>query len=345
MRSTFLHLLSALLCSSTVLLCACSKAEYRQAAGAAWGTTYNITYKATADLNDSIIYMINKVDNSLSPFEKGSIVSRVNANEPVKADKMLADVIRLSQRVWAISDGAFDPTVAPIVNLWGFGYHEGAEVSPSVEEIDSVLGYIGIMDCGVTADSLVYKKSPKTEFNFSGIAKGYGVDAIASMLRRNGCNDYMVEIGGEIALSGLNPNGDNWHIQIDAPIVDESRFMHHRLTVLDLTDRCIATSGNYRNFRVVGDSLVGHIIHPATGMPLRTTTLSVTVLAPSTALADALATASMAMTPDDAAKMLVSVPLVEAIIVSSSSESEYVVSTIPPNASFSGKVSGEAKKR
>lgn len=344
MRHTFLYLLASLICS-TALFCSCGKAEFRQASGAAWGTTYNITYKAPLDLSDSIIYMIKQVDKSLSPFEEGSIVSKVNANEPAKADKMLADVIRLSQRVWVISDGAFDPTVAPIVNLWGFGYHEGAEGSPTRAEIDSVLGCVGIMDCGVSADSLVYKKSPETEFNFSGIAKGYGVDAIASMLRRNGCNDYMVEIGGEIALSGLNPNGDNWHIQIDAPIVDESRFMHHRLTVLDLTDRCIATSGNYRNFRVIGDSIVGHIIHPATGMPLHTTTLSVTVLAPSTALADALATASMAMTPEDAAKMLVSVPLVEALIVSTSPESGYTVTTIPHNATFSDKVSGEAKRR
>lgn len=334
----------ALISLLALLLCACSDAEYRKADGAAWGTTYNITYKSDLDLEDSIVAVMKQVDLSLSPFQKESLVSKVNNNQPVKADKMLADVIRLSQRVCRISDGAFDPTLAPVINLWGFGYHDGADVGPSQEEIDSALTYVGIMDCGITPDSLVYKKSPHTEFNFSAIAKGYGVDAIATMLRRNGCNDYMVEVGGEIALSGQNPKGDNWHIQVDAPVVDSTRFLHHRLTVLELTDRCMATSGNYRNYRFIGDSVVSHIINPVTGTSMPTTTLSVTVLAPSTALADALATAAMTMTPERASAMLVSVPLVEAMIVSTSPDAEYVITTVPPNASFSDQVSRGAKK-
>jgi len=326
------------------LLCGCSGAEYRHASGATWGTTYSITYKSPHDLSDSIVKVMRQVDLSLSPFEKESLVSKANRNQPVKADSMLADVMRLSQRVCAISGGAFDPTVAPLINLWGFGYRDGADFSPSQEEIDSALKHVGILECGISADGYVYKKTPKTEFNFSAIAKGYGVDAIAGMLRRNGCTDYMVEVGGEIALSGRNPKSENWRIQVDAPVIDSTRFAHRRLTVLEITDRCMATSGNYRNFRMIGDSIVGHTIHPSTGRPMRTATLSVTVVAPSTALADALATAAMAMPADKAKEMLEALPDVEALIVSTSpgSDSGYAISAIPADGEVSDGVSRAA---
>lgn len=323
------------------LLCGCGEAQYRRAAGATWGTTYSIVYKAPRDLSDSIVSVMRQVDMSLSPFERESLVSKVNANLPATADSMLTDVMRLSQQVCELSGGAFDPTVAPLINLWGFGYRDAGS-APTQAEIDSALACVGIMECRINADGSVSKKSPETEFNFSAIAKGYGVDAIAAMLRRNGCTDYMVEVGGEIALAGRNPKGSDWRIQIDAPVADSTSLVHERLTVLELTDRCIATSGNYRNFRAMGDTLVGHTIHPATGRPVSTATLSVTVIAPSTALADALATAVMAMPADQAAVMLESMPQVEALIVSAKADSTYAITTIPANSGLSGQVFGAA---
>lgn len=298
------------------VLCGCDRAPaWQYASGTTWGTVYHIKYRAAADLSDSIIAVMRAVDMSLSPFEKASVVSAVNAGQDVPADRMLLEVLDMSQRVCSVSGGAFDPTVAPLVNLWGFGYREGAVDIPDSARIDSALRSVGVRECRILPDMRVRKKSAATEFNFSAIAKGYGVDMIAEMLRRNGCTDYMVEVGGEIALAGDGPSGDKWNIQVDAPVADSSLPGQNRLTTINLTDRCIATSGNYRNHRSTSEGEVGHTISPVTGRPVATSTLSATVLAPTTALADAYATAIMAMPLDSAMAMLRALPDVDALIV------------------------------
>lgn len=299
-----------------VVCCGCDRApSWHYASGTTWGTVYHIKYRSDRDLSDSITAVMRAVDMSLSPFEKASTVSAVNAGQDVRADAMLCDVISLSQRVCSISSGAFDPTVAPLVNLWGFGYRDGAADIPDSAAISAALASVGVRECRVDSGMRVHKKSPSTEFNFSAIAKGYGVDMIAAMLRRNGCSDYMVEVGGEIALDGDGPSGRGWNIQIDAPIDDNNAPGTNRLTTINLTGRCIATSGNYRNHRSTSRGEVGHTISPVTGMPVASSTLSATVLAPNTAMADALATAMMVMPPDSAMKMVESMPLVDALIV------------------------------
>ena len=299
----------ALMAALCLALCSCGgsrEPEYRKAEGMAWGTTYHITYKNARDLADTIAAEIARIDSTLSPFCPGSLISRVNAGDTtVRADRGLAEVMALSQRVCRISGGAFDPTVAPLVNLWGFGYAQGAADVPDSTAIDSALRSVGILDCSVTPDGRVIKKSPATEFNFSAVAKGYGVDRVAEALRRCGCEDYMVEIGGEIALRGRNSRGEDWHIQIDAPESGpDGEVVHNSMALLALTDCCIATSGNYRNYRSTSAGTVGHTISPATGRPVATSTLSATIIAPDCALADALATASMAMPADSARAML-----------------------------------------
>ncbi len=299
-----------------VLLCGCGRApSWRYASGATWGTVYHIKYLSDRDLSDSITAVMRAVDMSLSPFEKASVVSAVNAGQDVKADRMFGEVLQLSQQVCSISGGAFDPTVAPLVNLWGFGYREGASDVPDSARIDSALMSVGVRQCGIGADMRVRKKSASTEFNFSAIAKGYGVDMVAAMLARNGCEAYMVEVGGEIALAGDGPSGNKWNIQIDAPVEDDALPGQNRLTTVNLTGRCMATSGNYRNHRTTSEGEVGHTISPVTGRPVKTSTLSATVLAPTTALADALATSIMAMPLDSAKNMLRSLPEVDALIV------------------------------
>lgn len=299
-----------------LLFWGCEKSpSWQYASGNTWGTVYHIKYLAAHDLSDSITAVMRAVDMSLSPFEKESVVSAVNDGRDVRADRMFADVLDLSQHVCSVSGGAFDPTVAPLVNLWGFGYRKGASDIPDSAQIDSALMSVGVRDCHIGTDMKVRKKNPGTEFNFSAIAKGYGVDMIAEMLRRNGCTDYMVEVGGEIALAGDGPSGDKWNIQIDAPMEDGSMPGQNRLTTMRLTDRCIATSGNYRNHRSTSEGEVGHTISPLTGRPVKTPTLSATVLAPTTAMADAYATSIMAMPLDSAQKMLRSLPEVDALIV------------------------------
>lgn len=305
--------------SLLALLTGCTlspRSSYRQAEGAAWGTFYHITYNSPTDLSDSIVAVIHDIDMSLSPFQKDSRISRINRGEDMTTDSLLAGVFTLSQHVNALSGGAFDPTLAPLINLWGFGYKEVSDSdSPSRLQIDSCLQWVGIADCHIGPDGLIVKKHPKTEFNFSAIAKGYGVDKVAEMLRRNGCMDYMVEIGGEIALSGVSPRGGDWVIQVDAPVYDAAGMIHDELVCLSLTGRGIATSGDYRNFRDTSNGRVSHTINAVTGRPVATGTVSATVVAESTALADALATAIMAMPADSAIAMMEKVGSAEALIV------------------------------
>lgn len=292
------------------------RSTYRQAEGAAWGTFYHITYNSPTDLSDSIVAVIHDIDMSLSPFQKDSRISRINRGEDMTTDSLLAGVFTLSQHVNALSGGAFDPTLATLINLWGFGYKEASESdSPYQLQIDSCLQWVGIADCHIDPDGLLVKKHPKTEFNFSAIAKGYGVDKVAEMLRRNGCTDYMVEIGGEIALSGVSPRGGDWVIQVDAPVYDAAGMIHDEFVCLSLTGRGIATSGDYRNFRDTANGRVSHTINAVTGRPVATGTVSATVVAESTALADALATAIMAMPADSAIAMMEKIGSAEALIV------------------------------
>ncbi len=302
-----------IICVGFFILSGCARGEYRTVAGATWGTTYHITYKSAPDLNDSILHQMRLVDASLSPFNKESAVSRINRGDTLVSDLWFQEIFRLSQMACSISSGAFDPTISPLINIWGFGYKPGSDSMPSRDLIDSALSSVGILQCTLSPTGTLHKKSPTTEFNFSAIAKGFGVDRIAEMLERNGCHDYLVEIGGEMALAGKNPRGEDWRIQVDAPSTDATA--HEQLTVLSLTDCCIATSGNYRNNHILGDSLVYHTISTRTGYPALTSTLSATIVAPTCALADALATSAMAMPADSAVAMLKALPEIRYLLV------------------------------
>lgn len=213
-----------------------------------------------------------------------------------------------------MSGGAFDPTVAPLVNLWGYGYRS-AGVEPTQQAVDSLMMLVGIRDCGITPDGYIRKKHPATEFNFSAITKGYGCDLVGEMLRRNGCEDYMVEIGGEIALSGMSPRGKEWRVMVDAPVYCDTAVVHERMAVVALTGCGVATSGNYRNYRDTGSGRTWHTISTADGRPAVTDLLSATVVAPSCMLADAYATSCMAQTSDAAFRMLEFVPGVAGMLV------------------------------
>lgn len=308
-------------------LSGCDSPRYRTLQGGVWNTTYNITYKSSADLSDSILAVMREVELSLSPFCDSSLVSRINRGEGVVADVLLRRVFLASQEVNRRSGGAFDPTVAPLVNLYGFGYRSTG-IEPTQSAIDSVMPSVGIADCKLDSLDRIHKKSPATEFNFSAITKGYGCDLIGEMLRRNGCDDYLVEIGGEIALSGSNPRGKDWRIMIDAPLDNDSAVVHERMAVVQLNGGGVATSGNYRNFRQGEDGRVWHTISTSTGRPAATDLLSVTILGPSAMLADAYATACMAMHSDSALKMVEAIPQIEALFVTlNPDDSTFMIAT------------------
>ncbi|MDE6395593.1 MAG: FAD:protein FMN transferase, partial [Duncaniella sp.] len=301
---------------AVAFLTACTPpARYRTAEGAVWNTTYHVTYRSSCDLHDSIIAVMKQVEQSLSPFAESSLISAVNRGDTaVRADSLLTRIFNASLSVNRVSHGAFDPTVAPLVNLWGYGYRTTG-VEPTQHAVDSLLASVGIGECRIETDGRVVKKTPATEFNFSAITKGYGCDLVGEMLARNGCEDYMVEIGGEIVLAGRSPRGREWRIMVDAPIDCDTAIVHERMAVVELTGVGVATSGNYRNYRETPEGRTWHTISPTDGRPAITDLLSATVVAPDCMLAAAYATACMAQHADSAMAMIESLPGVEALLV------------------------------
>ncbi len=288
--------------------------NYFSTTGETWGTYYHIVYSGSKDLADSVRVEMASIDAELSMFNPGSTVSAVNAGALAAVGPRFAEVLELSKRVCEWSGGVYDTTVGPLVDLWGFGRADFVGV-PSDSAIAVALQTVGIMECFVDSIGNVIKKSPETRFDFSSIAKGYGIDCIGRMLRRNGVADYMIEIGGEVLVEGLNPKGLPWRIQIDSP---EGGYGHEALEVRSLGPRrtALASSGNYRNYRI--DSVgvrYGHIVSPLTGRPAETSVLAVTVECDDCALADALATACMASGSAAAARDILRKANAEGVIV------------------------------
>ena len=312
-----------LLAAAAVMLAGCTpRSSYRTDSGEIWTTTYNITYESASDLSDSIMEVLANVDRSLSPFNPASRISAINAGSSAETDSLLRRMISLSTEVNRVSSGLFDPTVAPLVNLWGFGYRKAREL-PDSSAVADALALVGIARCSLRGDTLV-KGDPQMEFNFSAIAKGFACDLVGEMLRRNRVENFLVEIGGEIVAAGINSRGEQWHVQIDAPRPGNG---HKRLTVIALTDCALATSGNYRTYRHADSLTIWHTINPLTGYPAVTHTLSATVRASDCALADALATACMAMPADSALAMIASLPSAACLLVVESADSMAVVTS------------------
>lgn len=276
-------------------------APYQHNKGFVFGTTYSVTYQCDSDLTKQIQATLDDVDRSLSMFNEKSIVSSINRNEPVKLNKMFTDVFTLAQTVSEETYGAFDITVAPLVNLWGFGFKSGTV--PTTQAVDSLRQLIGYKKVKIVGSHIV-KADPRIMLDCSAIAKGYGTDAVAATLRRNGVENYMVEIGGEIATKGVSEKRVAWKIGVTKPTDDSLSTNDELQTVLNVTDRAMATSGNYRNFYYKGGRKYAHTIDPKTGRPVQHNILSATVLAANCATADAYATAFMVMGLDGAKKVL-----------------------------------------
>lgn len=274
---------------------------YQKDSGFIFGTIYNITYQNDKNLKKEIEDELHKVDNSLSPFNKQSIISKINRNENVIADEMFTNVFTLAEQISSETNGAFDITVAPLVNAWGFGFEN--KINPTKETIDSLKQLIGYQRVSLI-DGKIKKEDPRIMLDCSAIAKGYASDVIADFLRSKGINNFMVEIGGEIVTSGINDKRLPWKIGVTKPI-DDSLNTHQELqTVLNVTNKAMATSGNYRNFYYKNGKKYAHTIDPRTGYPVQHSILSATVLANNCATADAYATAFMVMGIDKAKKIL-----------------------------------------
>ena len=291
-----------LLIVGTVLIIRQQRAiPYQSNSGMVFGTVYNITYECDSDLHQAIKAELQKVDNSLSPFNSQSVITAINQNKDVVPDEMFLTVFNKAMEISRETNGAFDITVAPLVNAWGFGFKNG--IQPNRHQVDSLCRLIGYEKVSLK-DGRVVKQMPDIMLDCSAIAKGFGSDVVAHFLKQKGVKNYMVEIGGEIVTSGVNPQRLPWKIGVTKPTDDTLSVKSEIQSILNVTDLAMATSGNYRNFYYKGGKKYAHTIDPKTGYPVQHSLLSATVLAKDCATADAYATSFMVLGVDGAKKVL-----------------------------------------
>jgi thiamine biosynthesis lipoprotein len=310
------------------ILAACSPGPEQQVAllqGSTMGTGYSIQIPFPAEsvtaaaLHREIEVTLERINGQMSTYLEDSELSRFNADRstdwfPVSAE--LAGLVGEALQVSELTGGAFDPTVGPLVNLWGFGPHEDARSVPTDREIEAAAKRVGFDKLSVREEPPALKKSVAGLYlDLSAMAKGYGVDRIAGLLDAAGIGNYLVEIGGEVRGRGHNRHGRPWRIAVERPDV-RGRAVHR---VLELRDGGMATSGDYRNFFERDGTRYSHTIDPETGRPVTHALASVTVLAPDAARADALATAFMVLGPDAGMALADSLSLSALFIVRSES--------------------------
>lgn len=295
---------------------------YQHDEGFIFGTIYHITYQSDKNYQKEIEAELKKVDQSLSPFNKTSIISRINRNENVAVDEMFKEVFTLAENISKETDGAFDITVAPMVNVWGFGFKQG--ITPSKEVIDSLKAIVGFHKVALV-DGHVKKQNPNTMLDCSAIAKGYGSDIVARFLKSKGIENYMVEIGGEVVTRGNSEKRVPWRIGVNKPTDDSLNTSTELQTVLNVTDKAMATSGNYRNFYYKNGKKYAHTIDPKTGYPVQHNILSATVIADNCATADAYATSFMVLGMEGAQKILAKHPDLLAYLIYSDNKGKMQV--------------------
>ena len=289
-----LPFLAFLIVGTVIIVSRQRSTPYHHDKGMVFGTVYHITYQSPQNLQKEIESQLAQVDASLSPFNKRSIITAINENRDTTVNKMFTDVFTLAMKI-------SDITVAPLVNAWGFGFKGGA--MPTRHQVDSLKRLVGYRKVSL-ANGRVTKSDPRIMLDCSSIAKGYGCDVVAHYLRSKGIDNYMIEIGGEIVTRGISEKRLPWKIGVTKPTDDSLNVNQEIQTIINVTDKAMATSGNYRNFYYKNGRKYAHTIDPATGYPVQHTILSSTVIADDCATADAYATAFMVMGLDKAKAVL-----------------------------------------
>jgi thiamine biosynthesis lipoprotein len=296
--------------------------------GNALGTSYNVRYFDTAPnkiVSDSIDAVFLRINQSMSTYWPNAIISKVNRDEPITTDVDFKKVFQTAKNIWRQTDGYFDPTVGALVNAYGFGPAKSLKQIDQAA-IDSLLNITGFGKVSLLSDGTINKAHKNTYLDFNAIAKGYAVDVLARMLQSMGYKQFLVEVGGELFASGLHPEKEKpWRVAIDHPKQNANRTF---IATLPLQNKGMASSGNYRKFRTdASGKRYVHTINPKTGETVQSNVLSTSVLAPSTMLADAYATALMAM-PYEQGKILISnLSTIEAMWVLAVNDGIQVVAT------------------
>jgi thiamine biosynthesis lipoprotein len=262
--------------------------------GMIFGTFYSITCQTEngKSFNSEIKEILESVNCSLSMFNDSSIISKINRNEDVETDSLFEKVFLKAQEISQKTNGAFDITVAPLVNLWGFGLKNCENVNE--EAINSALQFVGYQSIKLENRRIV-KQNLQTMLDASAIAKGFACDLAADFLKKRGIKNFCVEIGGEVVVAGKNPSGEEWKIGINKPIDDNTGTINEYEKIVHLTDCAMATSGNYRNFYEKDGKKFSHTINPENGLPVQHNLLSASIVSKDCVTADAYATACMVL--------------------------------------------------
>ncbi len=296
--------------------CRTNETVKNQTRGNALGTTYSIIFIADKELDyqqeiDSVFRVLNQ---SMSTYIPDSDISKINQGDStIQVDKMFKEVFEISSKVHNASNGYFDPTVGVLANAWGFG--PGDQLELDSLRVDSLLGYVGWGKVQLNGDNTITKSHPSIRFDFNAVAKGYAIDRLGAMLDEKGIKNYLVEVGGEVLARGKNlDSGKQWSVGIDDPQVENGRQLKQ---IVALKDVAMASSGNYRKFRVdpeTGEKYV-HTINPKTGFTKNSNVLATSVVAKTCAVADAFATSFMAMDLEDSKAVLENHDELEAYII------------------------------
>jgi len=313
--------------SVAVLLLGCQtkKSEYTKISGFAQGTTYHITYENSTheDYSQAIDSILKAFDRSLSIYDSTSIISRINNNDPtVEADDWFVVVFNKSAEINSISGGAFDITVGPVVNAWGFGSKAVAKHDTAF--IDSLLQYVG-MEKVKLENRKVIKKNPGVKLDVNALAQGYSTDLVCDFFKSKGISNYLVEIGGEVRGKGTNAGDQYWHIGIDKPTEGNMSSGESLQAIIEINNKSLSTSGNYRAFYVENGVKYAHTIDPKTGFPARNTLLSTTVVCDDCMTADAYATTFMVLGVEKSKELLRKLHGIEVYFVYSNQQGGYEV--------------------
>lgn len=280
------------------------KKQYYHNQGNVFGTYYNIRYESTEDLHQAIQQRLQEFDHSLSMFNPQSVISKVNRNDSVVTDSLFEAMYHEAHAISQLSGGAFDITVAPMVNAWGFGtkIQEPRTKNQDIN-LDSIKAFVGYQHIRLNNHHLE-KDDNRITLDASAIAKGYACDVVANLLRENGCQNLLVDIGGEVVLQGVNDKGNAWRVGITRPTIDATGAEKELQEVIASNNLCMATSGNYLQYYIANGERRSHTIDPRSGYPVQHSLLSATVTASTCMRADALATACMVLGEQAALEMI-----------------------------------------
>lgn len=288
------HSLPVLQASKYVLNGNTQKLEnnYYHTSGGIFNTMANFTYQSDMPLDKEIFTRLDSLDLIFNPFNTSSIIYKINRNKPAELNEWFVEMFKLAEMISLITEGKYDITASPLINLWGFGYKNMGE--PSQQKIDSIMQFVGFEKIRICNNRII-KSDPRTELNASSIAKGYSVDKIAELFEKLGIKNYLIEIGGEIRLSGQGISGAPWIINIPKPSDSPIGISNELEAALGMTYGAIATSGNTTNYYKKEGKKIAHILNPVTGYPVESDILTATVIYDECSIADGFATAFIVM--------------------------------------------------